>query len=362
MAGRGTDIVLGEGVTDLGGLHVMGTERHESRRIDNQLRGRSGRQGDPGASRFYLSLEDELMRLFGSERISGMMQTLGMQEGEDIQHPWINKAIENAQRKVEGMNFDIRKQLIEYDNVMNKQREAVYRLRNEILDGEDVTQTITDMLQESIDQKVTLWAPEKVYPEQWDIASLDAWLARTFNTHLEIEQDTLVQGKVDDAYSRRAQELTIPMLHHLQRMILLQMIDTAWKEHLYDLDQVKKGIGLRAYGQKDPKIEYQRESFALFEQMMAHIRETTVEYIFKFRLAQEPFRRRPVVQTAESREPVLAGTPDARTQRPVASNNEVLPAGLGGQKQKTVTIPDKIGRNDPCPCGSGKKYKKCCGK
>ena len=368
MAGRGTDIVLGgnpqnleeaEFVKNAGGLHILGTERHEARRIDNQLRGRSGRQGDPGSSRFYLSLEDELMRLFGSERISGLMQKLGMQEGEEIQHPWISRAIENAQKKVEGMNFDIRKHLLDYDNVMNKQREAIYRLRNEILEGEDITLTVTDMLSESINNKLEMWAPEKLYPEQWDMTSLHAWLSKTFGVKIEISQDELkfmkaeqlsevVQTAVKEAYEKRESELTKDVLHQVQRMILLQMIDTAWKEHLYDLDQIKKGIGLRAYGQKDPLIEYKKESFAMFEQMMNRIREATIEYIFRFQLVHEPLRRVPIVQNirAEKQE----------------GGNVMLAPGIKAKKTETAAMPAKLGRNDPCPCGSGKKYKKCCGK
>lgn len=373
MAGRGTDIVLGgnpttpeesELVRTAGGLFILGTERHESRRIDNQLRGRSGRQGDPGASRFYLSLEDELMRLFGSDRISTLMQKLGMQEGEEIQHPWINKAIENAQRKVEAMNFDIRKHLLDYDNVMNKQREAVYRLRNEILDGEDINQTIHDMMSETVEEKAALWAPEKTYPEQWDWVSLTAWTERTFNISIqptpeemavmtrEMLQATL-QEKVQEAYTRRETELTPQLLQHIQHMILLQMIDTAWKEHLYDLDQIKKGIGLRAYAQKDPKIEYQRESFAMFEAMMHRIREATIEYLFKVQ---------PIIRPPEPRRVVHSNAPDADPpsgmKQPPSSR---LSQNMPRQPEKPAADAGKIGRNDPCPCGSGKKYKKCCG-
>ena len=372
MAGRGTDIVLGgnpanpeenEFVKKNGGLHILGTERHESRRIDNQLRGRSGRQGDPGSSRFFLALEDELMRLFGSDRISALMQKLGMKEGEEIQHPWISKAIENAQRKVEAMNFDIRKHLLDYDNVMNKQREAVYRLRNEIIEGEDISVTIKDMLDESIEEKMVLWAGEKLYAEQWDWASLDAWLNRTFNINLNMPEEErnimrqdalrqLISEKIDETFKKREEELTVPLMRHIERMILLQMIDTAWKDHLYDLDQVKKGIGLRAYGQKDPKIEYQKESFAMFEQMMHRIREATVEYLFKVQLAPQPVRR--VQPTHMGRELEGEGQKTVASAAPqkvfqTAPENEPKPIG-------------KIGRNDPCPCGSGKKYKKCCGK
>ena len=368
MAGRGTDIVLGGTpqvqeeavhVKSVGGLHILGTERNEARRIDNQLRGRSGRQGDSGSSRFYLSLEDELMRLFGSERISVLMDKLGMQEGEEIQHPWISKAIENAQRKVEGMNFDIRKQLLDYDNVMNKQREAVYRLRNEILEGEDISVTVKDMIAESIEEKVSQWAPAKVYPEQWDIISLTAWLSRVFNVRIEFTQEemlelrqeslrAIIEEKVADAYQKRETEMTQSVIRHVERMILLQMIDTAWKEHLYDLDQIKKGIGLRAYAQKDPKIEYQKESFSMFENMMHRIREATIDYLFKIQIAPQPVRRERVINTIEAGAPATAQNPFGVAAKKYKAPEEITPV-------------DKLGRNDPCPCGSGKKYKKCCG-
>ena len=371
MAGRGTDIVLGGNpaseeeavyVKNNGGLHILGTERHESRRIDNQLRGRSGRQGDPGSSRFFLSLEDELMRLFGSDRISTLMQKMGMKEGEEIQHPWISAAIENAQRKVEAMNFDIRKHLLDYDNVMNKQREAVYRLRDEIIEGEDISVTIKDMLDESMEEKLLLWAGEKLYAEQWDWVSLEAWLSRTFNIKLELSEEDrvvlrqpqlkeMIAAKIEETFKKREEELTVPLMRHIERMILLQMIDTAWKDHLYDLDQVKKGIGLRAYGQKDPKIEYQKESFAMFEQMMHRIREATVEYLFKVQIAPQPVRRVQPTHLGREIDGEAQKTATAAPQKvfQTAPENEAKPIG-------------KIGRNDPCPCGSGKKYKKCCGK
>ncbi|MDR2708415.1 MAG: preprotein translocase subunit SecA, partial [Elusimicrobiota bacterium] len=293
MAGRGTDIVLGakdavqsQEVKSLGGLHIIGTERHESRRIDNQLRGRSGRQGDPGSSRFFLSMQDELMRLFGSEKMSAIMQRLGIKEGEDIQHPWISRAVENAQKKVEGMNFDIRKQLIDFDNVMNKQREAVYRLRNEILDGDDITDTIKDMITECVSENIKVWTSDK-YAQNWDWVNLQAWVARNFSVSYEIppednldylQAQTIIEDitqKALEAYENRKQLLGAELLGHIQRMVLLQMIDSSWKDHLYELDQIRKGIGFRAYGHKDPKIEYQKESFALFETMMRRIRDNT---------------------------------------------------------------------------------------
>ena len=364
MAGRGTDIVLGAGdeengkfVREAGGLYIIGTERHESRRIDNQLRGRAGRQGDPGASRFYLSMQDELMRLFGSDRMSVVMQKLGLKEGEAIEHPWISKAVENAQRKVEGRDFDIRKQLIDYDNVMNKQREAVYRLRNEILEGEDVSTTIQDMWLESVEEKIEQWAPEKTYPEQWEWPHFHAWMMRSFGINFEVANKeelsyltrdalkTILLDKIQEAYDKRKETLGKELLSHIERMVLLQMIDVAWKDNLYELDQLKKGIGYRAYAQKDPKIEYQKESFMLFDNMMKRIRETTIEYVFK-------------VQVNVTARPMPSGQENKNSDPTKVNPNEV---GKNDKKQVTTKDIKKIGRNDPCPCGSGKKYKKCCG-
>ncbi|OGS18566.1 MAG: preprotein translocase subunit SecA [Elusimicrobia bacterium RIFOXYA2_FULL_40_6] len=366
MAGRGVDIILGGNPPNLeeqqlvihaGGLHVVGTERHESRRIDNQLRGRGGRQGDPGSTRFFISLEDELMRLFGGERMSGIMEKLGMKEGENIEHPWISKAIENAQRKVEAMNFDIRKHLLEYDNVMNKQREAIYSLRNEILEGEDISQQIKDMVTESIDEKNEQWANKK-HPEEWDWASLTLWLKRVFNIDMQLTQDEIVkydkqllketlEEKIMAVYNAREENFGKETMRELERMVLLHMIDTAWREHLYELDQLKKGIGLRAYGQKDPLIEYQQEAYKIFSQMMVRIRESTVEYALRIQPVTETIRRAPVQQTTSD---APKGAPKLKVSVNPSKVNKEIP-----------DIVKKLGRNDPCPCGSGKKYKKCCG-
>ena len=364
MAGRGVDIILGgtppdsneqQLVVDLGGLHVIGTERHDARRVDNQLRGRGGRQGDPGSTRFYISLEDELMRLFGGERMSGLMERLGMKEGENIEHPWITKAIENAQKKVEAMNFDIRKQLLEYDNVMNKQREAVYTLRNEILEGEDISTQIQDMINESIEEKAEQWASHK-HPEEWDWQSLELWLKRVFDFSLGLTEEEILKfdkqyltetlhEKIISVYKTREDNFGAGTIRELERMVLLHMIDVAWKEHLYEIDQVKKGIGLRAYGQKDPLIEYQKESYKIFSQMMTRIRESTVEYVFKIQPLTDTVRRAPVQQKNVPKMNIN------NTQKPQK------------QPEKPKIEPaSKIGRNDPCICGSGKKFKKCCGK
>src|SRR3989339_35539 len=364
MAGRGTDIVLGgnppepaeqEEVKNLGGLHILGTERHEARRIDNQLRGRGGRQGDMGSSRFFLSLEDELMRLFGSDRIAPIMERLGMKEGEVIEHPLVSRAIENAQRKVEEMNFEIRKNLLEYDNVMNKQREVIYALRNSILDGADVSEKIWNMINELLDEKIEIYCPEKTYPENWDIETIIVWTRRTFGLDLKFSSDEInsltyesfreiLDKNIKNVYNQREIEFTKDIFENIERQVMLQVIDNAWKNHLYDLDQLRKGIGLRAYGQKDPLVEYKKESLSLFITMMDRIREETVEYIFRVQVMPQS-RVRPALNTASRR----AGT------GPAVQN-------LQQNKQESPAMPTKIGRNDSCPCGSGKKYKKCCGR
>ncbi|MBI3013339.1 MAG: preprotein translocase subunit SecA [Elusimicrobia bacterium] len=397
MAGRGTDIVLGgnppqaeeaDHIVRVGGLHVLGSERHEARRIDNQLRGRTGRQGDPGSSRFYLSLEDELLRLFGGERLSQFMdskflQSLGgtWQEGEAIESRLLSKQIESAQRRVEAMNFDIRKQLLDFDNVMNKQREAVYDLRNDILDGEDLSQRVRDMIQESVEEKLDLWCPEKDYPEEWDLKSLSLWLERTFSLENPIPEEIRgvsrtdfkeqILNRVDANYKQRESSMGPDMMRGMERMILLHMIDTAWKEHLYDLDHLKKGINLRAYGQKDPKIEYQKESFSYFEQMMNRIRESSIEYLFRLNLVPAAPSRPVHMETEKSEFNLSALSKKEETPRlgkeapslvspvsPISAPNPLR----AGNRSNVTEVAKKIGRNDPCFCGSGKKYKKCCGR
>ncbi len=354
MAGRGTDIVLGgnpcdkeeqEFVAQNGGLTVIGTERHESRRIDNQLRGRCARQGDKGSSRFFVALDDELMRLFGSERIAGIMTRLGMEEGEAIESRLISKQIEGAQRRVEGHNFDIRKHLLDYDKVMNQQRTAVYGLRNAILDGANFTERIEQMLEETAEEVFFKFYNER-HPQSSDFASLNTYLKRIFTVDITFSPES-VQGKskkelleevitaVKTAYSNRAkyfEEQTINF-GEIESMLLLQLLDQSWKQHLYELDQVQKSVGLRAYGQKDPLIEYQKESFSLYQTMMTKVRDLFVEYIFRLQL------------------------PPKRSVQPAAQEGRAQNEEESGQDG-----PHKIGRNDLCPCGSGKKYKKCCGK
>ena len=373
MAGRGTDIILGgnppdeanhQYVASVGGLHVMGTERHESRRIDNQLRGRCARQGDSGSSVFYVSLEDELMRLFGSDRISMIMEKLGMEEGEVIESALVSRQIEGAQKRVEGMNFDARKQLLDYDNVMNKQRMAIYELRNVILDGAEVAGRIKSMIQEGVEEQIDICAPADQSSQLWNIENLNIYLAKTFGFTLEHTQDDLhtmqqaglkkeLLEKVEKVYDHRSLEFSERGVNfnEMQRVLLLQIIDHVWKNHLYDLDHLKKGVGLRAYGQKDPLIEYQKESYDMFEKMLGRVRDEMVEYVFRIQLP-----------------PVAAARPRVTREEGSEAAGEADPSGAsqGGNlavkkkpQEKYVNL--KIGRNDPCPCGSGKKYKKCHG-
>jgi preprotein translocase subunit SecA len=392
MAGRGTDIILGgnppdpkeaEEVKNLGGLYVIGTERHEARRIDNQLRGRSGRQGDPGCSRFYISLEDELMRLFGSDRIKFIMEKLGMQEGEPIEHPLITKAIENAQKRVEAMHFDIRKQLLEYDNVMNKQREVVYALRNKILEGEDVSERIKEMINENIENIVSRHTARGKYPEQWDWDSMAASFKRIFfgvdieniEEKYKITKASFIEKireKVFAQYEKVKEEFGEENFKNLERFILLHVIDNCWKDHLYDIDQLRKSVGLRAYGQRDPLVEYKREAYNLFMSMLERISRETVEYLFHMRpitsqgavvSEKERLQRRRGVAVAQVPVGVIVGMGSS-----MEDYSEIGNRGDGNMPKKSKisnkvsseNVGKKIGRNDPCPCGSGKKYKKCC--
>jgi preprotein translocase subunit SecA len=356
MAGRGTDIKLGEGVTDLGGLHILGTERHESRRIDNQLRGRSGRQGDPGSSRFYLSLEDDLLRIFGGERIGNIMSRLGLEEGEAIEHRLISRAIENAQSKVEGHNFDIRKHLLEYDDVMNQQREVIYRQRRELLRGENIYDTIEDMIAEKSDQIAATFHDDRALPEDWNWEGIIEAVFKQFNFRLAplgkdtldgLDQSGLGQEICDQAmaaYKERERNIGPETLRHLERIIMLQTVDNLWKDHLLSMDHLKEGIGLRGYAQQDPLLIYKKEGFELFEDLIERIKEETVGILFRVQLA-EP----------ESIEQI---------RRPKEQNLTFSGSGDSPPPKKKPIRREqkKVGRNDPCPCGSGKKYKKCCGK
>ena len=357
MAGRGTDIVLGDGVVELGGLHILGTERHESRRIDNQLRGRSGRQGDPGSSRFYLSLEDDLLRIFGSDRIASIMGRLGMEEGQPIEHNLISKAIENAQKKVEAHNFDIRKHLLEYDDVMNTHREIIYSLRKDILAGDNVKQITENMADEKIESLVERFIDPKAYPDDWDIDGLKENVARIFGFAPKIgpkdlgedafeslkaeDLVELIKKEVREAHEKREMAFGSEDFTSLEKYILLQIIDSQWVIHLQDMESMKEGIGLRGYGQLDPLQEYKKEGYALFEELMDRIREETLMTLSRVQL----LRQRPSEELPKKKKRAMQ-----------------FSHGDSGDRPETVRRKGKkIGRNDPCPCGSGKKYKKCCG-
>jgi preprotein translocase subunit SecA len=411
MAGRGTDILLGgnpkflakamvgdeaseeekrkayerthsiasgekEEVLALGGLHVIGTERHEARRIDNQLRGRAGRQGDPGSSRFYLSLEDDLMRLFGSERISTVMTKLGIEEDQPIEHGLITKAIENAQRRVEGHNFDIRKHLLEYDDVMNRQREEIYRRRREVLGNNDVKDRVMEMTEELVEELVDAHTDKKTYPDEWDLRGLQDELIRNFSIHFAIateksdglDQDALREQILDEVrktYTKKEEEFGQEILRHLEKVILLQSIDTHWREHLLNIDYLKEGIGLRGYGQKDPLTEFRIEGSEMFLDMLAEITEDTIRQLFAIRLAAEREARgrrkerpqRLTLTRGEMLAPPVEGEMAMPMETPMA-----MPEAEGGKVVTFKREGRKIGRNEPCPCGSGKKYKKCCGR
>ncbi len=355
-------------VVDLGGLHIIATERHEARRIDNQLRGRAGRQGDPGSSRFYLSLEDDLLRLFGSDRIGKIMEKLGMEEGEPIEHNMVTRAIETAQKRVEAHNFEIRKHLLEYDDVMNTQRKIIYAERRKILDGENLNDTLQEMRGEVIEGLLVLYTNEETYPEEWDLAGLSEAVKRQFDLEISWppeEVPSLTQALLRDsiservlkAYEEREAKLGPEMLRYLERMIMLQVVDSQWKDHLLAMDHLKEGIGLRGYGQKDPLIEYKREGFEMFEAMVERIGQQTVEFLCKVQVAPAesfPFDDGPDAPSASGGDNDLLVRAQGRSQPKLAERplRPAAPIKVAGKK---------IGRNDACPCGSGRKYKKCCG-
>jgi len=405
MAGRGTDIVLGgnleaeikalgeeatdaekekvrgawldrhQQVLDSGGLHVVGSERHESRRIDNQLRGRSGRQGDPGSTRFYLSLEDDLMRIFASERVSKMMKSLGMEEGEAIEHPWVTRAIENAQTKVEGRNFDQRKEILAYDDVANDQRKVIYEHRNELMATEDISEMISDVRHDVLDDVVTKYIPAKTMEEQWDVTGLEEHLSEEYLLDLPLtekldndksfQESDLRQFIVDElekASKEKEQTSTAEVMRHFEKSVMLQVLDNSWKEHLAAMDSLRQGIHFRGYAQKDPKQEYKRESFDMFTSLLDHIKYEVVGILAKVQVAQEEDadaideqRQAPQEMHYEHAEanPVNEQLEQGQPQAVNSDENSEQPFVREGKK---------VGRNDPCPCGSGKKYKQCHGK
>ena len=361
MAGRGTDIKLGEGVADIGGLHILGTSRHESRRIDNQLRGRSGRQGDHGSSRFYLSLEDDLLRIFGSDRISGVLDKLGMDEDDPIEHNMISKAIENAQKKVEGHNFDIRKHLLEYDDVMNKQREVIYQQRREVLDSKDIKPVIEDLLAEEMDSIAAEFVEQKILSEDWDWQGINELLQGIIGVAPEwdeadkqdLDHDRFVDKLkqiAQRAYEEQEERIGVEGMRYLERVIFLQMVDTYWKEHLLNMDHLKEGIGLRGYGQKNPLNEYKREGFEMFAVMIETVKHKTLSTLFKIKIASEEEVDREALEKRK------------RQQSEMRLSRGGGEGSGEAQQQPMKREGEKIGRNSPCPCGSGKKYKKCHGR
>ena len=360
MAGRGTDIKLGEGVVELGGLHILGTERHESRRIDNQLRGRSGRQGDPGSSRFYLSLEDDLMRLFGSDRLSWLMQKLGMQEGEPIENNMVSRAIENAQKRVEGHHFEIRKTLLDYDNVMNQQRTVIYSLRRDLMQEPDLEPILNEYLSDLLDDMYAGLEVSKAARDIEDEKPVRARLSEVMNI------DRVLPGDAPLPTREEAQELVLsimaqlreeagPLYADLLRYFLLEELDRGWKEHLRNMDFLRDGIGLRGYGQRDPKLEYKREGFNMFQELLVHIREGAFRALTRVRVEQRPTEVAEEVVAAPEPEPMFQ-----HKEQPQQLSYSNEPEDLLGAPAQ-AKAENKPGRNDPCPCGSGKKYKKCCG-
>lgn len=352
MAGRGTDIVLGDGVAELGGLHIIGTERHESRRIDNQLRGRCARQGAPGSTRFYLSLEDDLMRLFGSDNISGIMDKLGMEEDEPIEHKIVTRSIESAQKKVEARNFEIRKQVLEYDDVMNQQREVIYDQRRQILEKADLKETVLDMASHIVDRSMDMYAPKEAYSEDWDVKSLISYAEEFYAPAGFLKEEKLQEMSRDeletflhkvavDYYNAREENNTAPIMRELENLVMLKVVDSHWMEHLDAMDALREGIGLRAYGQRDPLVEYKFEAYEMFEAMKEAIVDDVVRYMYRVNVVTQP-----VVEDHLS---------EASTNNPNVDGSTETP-------KEPVRNDSTVGRNDPCPCGSGKKYKNCCGK
>ena len=379
MAGRGTDIKLGSGVAEVGGLHVIGSERHEARRIDRQLRGRCARQGDPGSSRFYVSLEDDLMRLFGSGRIATIMEKLGMKEGEELEHPLLNRSIETAQRRVEEHNFSRRKQTLEYDDVMNKQREVLYGFRNDIIRGENPREAIFNIIEEVVEARVVEYCPQDKQADEWELDALLRWSNQAFPIGLRkehVEGKTgeealqVVLDKVTRAYEAKAANENPESLKAIERLIVLNALDRLWQEHLYNMDQLRNGIGLRAYGQKDPLVEYKTEAFAMFEEMMDNVKNEIANNVFRSASSLAAFENFLRALPTQLSGPDLSTGSAYKQPPPTAQAGPATASGgqdVVGEAIDNATRPikrdvPKVGRNEPCPCGSGKKYKNCCGK
>ena len=366
MAGRGTDIVLGEGVAERGGLHVLGTERHEARRIDNQLRGRSGRQGDPGSSRFYVALDDDLMRIFASERVSSILQKFGLEEGMAIEHGMVTNAIARAQKKVEEHNFEIRKHLLEYDEVMDEQRKTIYTWRQNCLEGKDLRDSVLKMIEDNVLDSMDRYMPGQ-NEDEWDTEELTKWFEQKFGVKPAPEElagksvediEEHLMGKATELYHQRELDIGEDNIRKLEQFIILEKVDSKWKDHLYAMDSLKSGIGLRGYAQIDPKIEYKREALGMFQSMMASIREELTDLLFKIKLEKEPTHMAHRVWNVDNFVYQDAALMERKPQPQAAT------ATAEQEKRTTepIRVGTKVGRNQPCPCGSGKKYKQCCGK
>jgi preprotein translocase subunit SecA len=402
MAGRGTDIVLGGNleaelkalgadaseaerdhvkgawldrhnqVLANGGLHVIGSERHESRRIDNQLRGRSGRQGDPGSTRFYLSLQDDLMRIFASERVAGLMQKLGMGHGEAIEHPWVTRSIENAQRKVEGRNFDVRKEILAYDDVANDQRKVIYSQRNELMAANEISEIIDAILGDVINQIISDYIPAKTMMEQWAIEELEAHLAQEFNVHIParkmLDDDVNLHeaglreriiAEIGRVHKEKATNISVEVMQHFEKSVMLQVLDNSWKEHLAAMDYLRQGIHFRGYAQKDPKQEYKREAFEMFTSLLEHIKYEVISILLKVQVRQEEDAHALDAQMQAPREMHFEHADPAALDEPLLMPSD---EAINSSQQPFMRDANKVGRNDPCPCGSGLKFKQCHGK
>ena len=367
MAGRGTDIVLGEGVVELGGLHVLGTERHESRRIDNQLRGRAGRQGDPGSSQFYVSLEDDLLRLFGSDKINGILDKLGVDEDQPVEHKMISSSIERAQQKVESRNFDIRKAILQYDDILNKQREVIYEQRKTLLTTDQLEEKIAGMLEQLLEDVMEMFISEDLHPDEWDLAGMLEYLhgiglAKDIEaSDLENKERTEIKEKITlsslGSYQSKREKIDSERFNKIVKFLALRVIDRKWMTHLDNMDELRQGIGLRAVGQKDPLTEYKFESFDMFNELTSSIREDIVETAFKVEVEE----RESVPKQEINQRQLNYSSPQAALEGQ-SKGSDKSNAGDGSVGQATVVKEEEPGRNDPCPCGSGKKYKKCCGR
>jgi preprotein translocase subunit SecA len=399
MAGRGTDIKLGEGISELGGLHVLATERHESRRIDRQLRGRCARQGDPGSSHFFISLEDDLMRLFGADRIVKMMERMGLEENQELEHPLLNHSVQSAQKKVEQHNFEIRKRTLEYDDVMNKQREVIYGFRNEIIHAPDVRDRLMDIMEEVVVSKVEEYTKGDYSPEdragEWNVRALADWV--NLNFPLGVPEGEIIKaaqsgteapvpGSLFDGLSpsqfavctfisdavRKAYDLKISFenpdaLREVERYTILSAIDKLWQEHLYEMDSLRYSIGLRGIGQRDPLVEYKAEGYKMFDELMVNIKTEICHNIFRSAsslMAFENFLRNMPKQTSHQQTSAFGGSTTNEDKKQGGGSDMVSEAAdeLSKEKPKPKRTGPKVGRNDPCPCGSGKKFKVCCGK